>query len=1150
MTDYFPVIDKLSLLMKDNEKLVKILNSLQEPSTHSTEQNNYTPILQSLLTNAQNNCGKVAKQRRHTEVIKKFASLLFIYCGSMAYEFLQNNVPEALPSLRSVQHTFHSTYTTIKEGDFRFDALVDHLKSYKAPFIVSISEDATRVIKKVEYDISTNRCVGFVLPNGQDGLPKGDSFIGDSFADIEIYFKTADISNYAYLYAVQPLQQGIPSFCLSVIGTNNKFTAEDILTRWKFIHGELLQRGIKVLNFSADGDTRLMKAMRITMHLTDDGVLQSLNKNTNIVNPPFVFDKWLCANLFPLTCFQDMVHIGVKLKSRLLKPSIILPMGSFLAGSSHLTMVTQLKGKDEHGLRGRDLDHHDKQNFTAVENIIKASDCLDSIPEALGTKYYINIMSSAINSFLQKKMTPLQRIEEIWYATFFLRYWRQWILNHPKFTLKDNFITSNSYVCVEINAHSLLAVILTLRHSEQQQCFLPWILGSQSCEQTFRSLRSMTGTFSTIINFSMLGILHRLHKLAIKHDLESQSNLGILCPRLKPHHSKEGHGTNPKNQQVLNTITNEMIKEALERAELRAKRAIINLGMAEKLDDLKDPPIANNLLHNNTDDSDDDNDESLDNDLPVNDAYITSIKTAQDVVKDVNVLLQNNVVDSSVKKKALREKQLVPFESEMKIPVYACQDNDIDDLSEEKNLKSFVAITVEGKEVYIRKTTAVWLLQDSERVSSDRIFRVRSKQSNEPASKGSTINEESSNLPIRSSYLVIGDVCAFNIGSTIMLGRVLQFAKKDKKGKITGYKGNYAPVNETHFEILCTWYKIESENRSCQRIYTKESTEYISISNYLCTVTYECLEDINYKKDSPFQYRQTIISLKDRFCITRACMEFLLNEQDTQETAKLSFTNTSKASKCWVKIGKLALNDKEKTIITTGKWLTDFHMCAAQLLLKSQFSYINGLRSTCYQDKEPLSTLNNMIQIITIGRNHWSVISTCPLPSYKSTDFTINYYDSLYHELPQDAERVIISLTSSFGFNKIPVTVMPIAKQSGCTDCGLYAIAIATAICYNVDPVTVVFAQDELRPHLLQCFEKKTLQPFPIKKNRKSPEVKIAGTTIFICPKCRKGDYFDGESVMIECEKCLNWYHEECIKDYFNIKNDMNKSWFCTDCIN
>ena len=76
------------------------------------------------------------------------------------------------------------------------------MKSHKALFIVIISEDATRVNKKVNYYISTNQCVGFVLPNDRDGLSKKDTFIANLFAIIEINFKTADVSNNAYLYVV------------------------------------------------------------------------------------------------------------------------------------------------------------------------------------------------------------------------------------------------------------------------------------------------------------------------------------------------------------------------------------------------------------------------------------------------------------------------------------------------------------------------------------------------------------------------------------------------------------------------------------------------------------------------------------------------------------------------------------------------------------------------------------------------------------------------------------------------------------------------------------------------------------------------------------------------------------------------------------
>ena len=53
--------------------------------------------------------------------------------------------------------------------------------------------------------------------------------------------------------------------------------------------------------------------------------------------------------------FQDVVHVAVKLKSQLLKPSIILPMGSYVAAGHHVRMLQIAFGKDQHGLREREV---------------------------------------------------------------------------------------------------------------------------------------------------------------------------------------------------------------------------------------------------------------------------------------------------------------------------------------------------------------------------------------------------------------------------------------------------------------------------------------------------------------------------------------------------------------------------------------------------------------------------------------------------------------------------------------------------------------------------------------------------------------------------------------------------------------------------
>ena len=50
-------------------------------------------------------------------------------------------------------------------------------------------------------------------------------------------------------------------------GTDNKSTAEDVLQRWAYIKRAAEEHGIWIAGFSSDGDTRLLKAMRINCSL-------------------------------------------------------------------------------------------------------------------------------------------------------------------------------------------------------------------------------------------------------------------------------------------------------------------------------------------------------------------------------------------------------------------------------------------------------------------------------------------------------------------------------------------------------------------------------------------------------------------------------------------------------------------------------------------------------------------------------------------------------------------------------------------------------------------------------------------------------------------------------------------------------------------
>ena len=52
---------------------------------------------------------------------------------------------------------------------------------------------------------------------------------------------------------------------------------------------------------------------------------------------------------------------------------------------------------------------------------------------------------------------------------------------------------------------------------------------------------------------------------------------------------------------------------------------------------------------------------------------------------------------------------------------------------------------------------------------------------------------------------------------------------------------------------------------------------------------------------------------------------------------------------------------------------------------------------------------------------------------------------------------------------QLEVVVPRIQKQTGITDCGIFAAAVATAIAVGDDPVYLTWNQKEIREHYLRC---------------------------------------------------------------------------------
>ena len=91
----------------------------------------------------------------------------------------------------------------------------------------------------------------------------------------------------------------------------------------------------------------------------------------------------------------------------------------------------------------------------------------------------------------------------------------------------------------------------------------------------------------------------------------------------------------------------------------------------------------------------------------------------------------------------------------------------------------------------------------------------------------------------------------------------------------------------------------------------------------------------------------------------------------------------------------------------------------------------------------------------------------------------VKVYDSLFYYCDEETEYVIANLFQC-GPSKVAVKVAHSQKQKGSSDCGLFAIAFATAVAHGINPSKLKLKQEAMRPHLINCFNKRHISPFPL----------------------------------------------------------------------
>uniref|UniRef100_T1IU85 Uncharacterized protein n=1 Tax=Strigamia maritima TaxID=126957 RepID=T1IU85_STRMM len=319
----------------------------------------------------------------------------------------------------------------------------------------------------------------------------------------------------------QPMTPNVPAICLCLF--------VNLRLLMKTTIDECSANNITIAGFSSDGDPKLLRSMQLSSGLFCKPMTEfqkdncSYNKFYNKFYGNKITSskhKWFVmngANYFQ--SIQDTIHIGAKLRSRLLKNNFVMPIGRYFISVLHLQYVVDNYAKDLHPLQFSDLDGRDKINYAAVERMMS-------------------------HNVLER-----EREREVGGGV-----WRLWLKNSTANKLIDSFITTNAYQCIELNGHGIIRIIENYR--ENSLPFMPQLIGSQQCEQLFRIARSYTVTNLTNVNFNVKKFIQKIYRIEAE-----LANSIIKIPKFRKHSSKMGGGcsTNlntvlPKKEEILECI--------------------------------------------------------------------------------------------------------------------------------------------------------------------------------------------------------------------------------------------------------------------------------------------------------------------------------------------------------------------------------------------------------------------------------------------------------------------------------------------------------------------------------------------------------------------------------------------------------------------
>jgi hypothetical protein len=458
--------------------------------------------------------------------------------------------------------------------------------------------------------------------------------------------------------------------------------------------------------------------------------------------------------------FQDPVHLVTKWRNRLLSSTMELCIGNDEISMTHIENLinNDYYTKLDHCLTKSDINPKDRQNYHSCIKLISDDviNLLNDSENASGTILYLTLLKMIVKAYIDKSTSICERksvhtlktkrfqthlpliicaclgIQSAWCVVFVCRLWWSWLqkrsksnqtINDRKNQINKYFVTRPAYISVELNAHNLLYLVLLVKqkHLPKQALINVHLFNSQACESIFRDARSLSGTFSTRINFTVKSFIRRSQKLCILNQIKyNQAENDLSFPI---HHKHKRERMLPLSYQ-LDEIDSLDVKQLISNAYDQATRIV------------KHSKILDTLNQCNMTSS---------NDVSV---YVFNILKKDSRMINYSLPAANNIDDEFGLDEENDDNNVENYTQDRSVDetLSSLQDDPISDDEEDilnstksdfngirivDNInsdfrQSYFKVKINGNIKYLHKQSAYWLISNNvTKLSSDRLSRVR-----------------------------------------------------------------------------------------------------------------------------------------------------------------------------------------------------------------------------------------------------------------------------------------------------------------------------------------------------------------------------------------------------------------------------------------